>query len=280
MRPARQSQSILLLVAGVTSLGTLPTVVCFSTVFRIHAHHSTRCKRLILHAEEDTTPKEIGFDRSTPDNVINLDEKVAGGGESKDSSAASSKNTINERLMNELEEAANKEKYGARSASGRKMGLVDGFGRPRKTDAEIQASIEAARDLNGVNPMVAIGGSLFAFAVAAGLWFATNKLGSFFALHPVETDVYFVIRTTQVFRNVVMGLISLASGFFGVCGLGIFLLGVRVAYGVMTGELDPTPIKQNKADQVEMPNVWDLMMNKKPTRRGGGRKDDNNPFGI
>jgi hypothetical protein len=285
----RRQQSVflwlLMAVVSATSLTLLllPSVQSFSTVSSIQSLPSKRAI-ITLHVIEgdSSSPKEIGFDRSTPDNVINLDEKVAASADNKsDSSSTSSiaKNTINERLMKELQEAANKEKYGARSASGRKMGLVDGFGRPRKTDEEIQASIAAARDLNGVNPAVALGGSFFAFAVAAGLWIATNKLGAFFALHPVETDVYFVIRTTQVFRNVVMGLIALASGFFGVCGLGIFLLGVRVAYGVMTGELDPTPIKQNKADQIEMPNVWDLMMNKKPNRRGG-RDDDNNPFGI
>merc|ERR1740124_129058 len=68
--------------------------------------------------------------------------------------------------------------------------------------------------------------------------------------------------------------------------------GVRVAYGVFTGELDPTPIKRNpiagvgKSEDVVMPNVWDLMMNKKPTRKGGrqGREgksgDSDNPFGL
>jgi len=81
-------------------------------------------------------------------------------------------------------------------------------------------------------------------------------------------------------------------GFFLVTGLGIFALGVRVAYGVFTGELDPTPIKRNpiagvgKSEDVVMPNVWDLMMNKKPTRKGGrqGREgksgDSDNPFGL
>ena len=141
------------------------------------------------------------------------------------------------------------------------------------------AFIEKARDLNGVNPVVCIVGSLFALGVAAGLWYATQTLGAFFASHPVESTVYFVQRSSQVVRNISMGLISLASGFFGVTGLGIFMLGVRVAYGVMTGELDPTPIKQNQSEKIDMPNVWDLMLNKKPGRRGGG-SNDNNPFGI
>ena len=87
-----------------------------------------------------------------------------------------------------------------------------------------------------------------------------------FASHPLATDVYFVQRVTQVFRNAVMGLSSLASGFFGVVGIGIFLLGIRVAYGVMTGELDPTPIVQNKSDEIILPDVWGLMTGKQNKR--------------
>ena len=191
------------------------------------------------------------------------DAKNAGAPISAEDKAATG--TVNERLITELEEAAKKEKYGARSEMGKKLGL-DSF-KSSKTDEEREIAIQQARDLNGVNPVVAIGGSLFALAAAAGLWALTNYLAEYFALHPVDSDVYFVSRVSAVFRNVIMGLSSLASGFFGVTGAGIFLLGVRVAYGVTTGELDPTPLKKNKADQVEVPNVWDLMMNKKPDRR-------------
>lgn len=176
-------------------------------------------------------------------------------------------NTINERLMAELVEAENKEKYGKRSSMSKSvMGGMSPFG-STLSDEERQIAIEEARNLNGVNPAVAIVGGIFGVAVATGLWYGTTALGTFFALHPVETDVYFLIRVTSVFRNVVMGLSSLASGFFGVTGVGILALGIRVAYGVMTGELDPTPIKKRKGDELDIPNVWDLMMNKKPNQR-------------
>ena len=69
-----------------------------------------------------------------------------------------------------------------------------------------------------------------------------------------------------------MGLFSLASGFFGVTGMGIFAMGVRVAYGVAKGELDPTPVTKKSSgggeDEIQLPNAWDLMMGKKPGRRG------------
>jgi hypothetical protein len=179
--------------------------------------------------------------------------------------------TVNERLLEELSAASKKEKYGARSSMGKKLGL-DSF-ESSKTDAERAAAIQEAQNLNGVNPIVALLGSTFALASAGGLWILTTYLATFFAMHPVTTDVYFVQRVSGVFRNIVMGLSSLASGFFGVTGLGLFLLGIRVAYGVLTGELDPTPLQKSlKEDVVDLPNVWDFMTNKKPGRRGQGKK--------
>jgi len=202
------------------------------------------------------------------------------GEEKTDEGKTAATRTVNERLLSELQEATNKEKFGARSSMGKKMGLSSFAS--TKTDEERKQAIEEARNLNGVNPAVAIGGSLFALAAAAGLWALTNFVAEFFALHPVSSNVYFVQRATSVFRNVVMGLLSLASGFFGVTGLGILMLGIRVAYGVITGELDPTPIKKSRKEEVEMPNVWELMTGS-TGRRGRRNKDngnDNNPFGI
>jgi hypothetical protein len=179
-------------------------------------------------------------------------------------STAAKTNTVNERLIAELQAAANAEK-GPKTKVGEKF--KGAFSYSDKSDAERLASLEAAKDLNGVNPTVTIIASFFAFAMAFGLWSLTEYLAALFLSHPPPADApYAFIRAASVFRNAVMGLISLASGFAGVSGLGVFLLGVRVAYGVMIGELDPTPIKK-ASDDVEVPNVWDLMMNKKPNRK-------------
>jgi len=239
----------------------------------------------IKQSNASNSGKLLSFKNQKP--IISLHESLPGSDEfvsekkkdekddkdaKNESMTTAATNTINERLMAELQDAEETERFGSK---GKKMSLVDGYGRTRKTDAEIKAAIAEARDLNGVNPVVAIVGSFFAFGVAAALWVGTNKLGGYFASHPPETEVYFVLRTAQVFRNVVMGMISLASGFFGVTGLGIFGMGVRVAYGVMTGELDPTPIKTRTTpvkETVDVGNMMDLMMNKKPGRRGGKKK--------
>ena len=187
----------------------------------------------------------------------------ADGGSGSGGGAAT--NTVNERLMSEIQASLNKEKYGS---STKTREYFKEF-RSQKSDVERQRSIDEARDLNGVNPLVCIGGAGFAWLCAGGLWWLTTFLGTLFALHPVNDDsIYFVQRMASVFRNVIVGLSSLASGFFGVVGVGIFLLGVRVAYGVMMGELDPTPIKRPKSEEIVMPDVWGLMMGKKPDRRG------------
>ena len=185
--------------------------------------------------------------------------------------------TVNERLLSEIQASVDKEKYGPPKT----REYFKEF-RSQKSEEERRRSIEEARDLNGVNPLVCIGGAGFAWACAGALWALTTYLGYLFASHPVDADsVYFVQRLASVFQNVVVGLASLASGFFGVVGVGIFLLGVRVAWGVMTGELDPTPIKRPKSEEIVIPDVWGLMMGKKPNRRGkrGGGGDDT-PYGL
>jgi hypothetical protein len=207
---------------------------------------------------------------------------------SSDSGKAAT-STVNERLLSEIQASLNREKFGSGISSSSKTREYFKEFRPQKSEEERLKSLEEARDLNGVNPLVCIGGAAFAWACAGALWALTTNLGIFFSMHPLDTDVYFVQRVAGVFRNVVVGLASLASGFFGVVGVGIFLLGMRVAYGVITGELDPTPIKTSKmvgttkgeaGEEFVLPDAWDLMMGKKKRRRGGSDSDDTNRFGL
>jgi hypothetical protein len=182
--------------------------------------------------------------------------------------AAALTGTVNERLLVELQQAARQEQEPKSKLADR---LRQFSFKSSKTEAERQAAIAEARNLNGVNPLVALLGATFALACAVGLWTATYALAEYFAMHPIdENGLYIVTRVTAVSRNIVMGLVSLASGFFGVTGLGILLLAVRVAYGVATGELDPTPIKPNSQPlsdkQVDVGSMWDLMLNKKNKR--------------
>ena len=218
---------------------------------------------------------------STIEEIAAASERTADDDPEIDDTVAAT-NTVNARLQAELAAAAEAEKAGGKSKLSKRV--REAF-RSEKTDEERQRSIEEARDLNGVNPLVAGGSGLLAFGGSYAIWTATTFIAELFAKNPVETDFYTAQRLSVVFRNVIVGLFSLASGFFGVIGLGLVLLAGRVAYGVLTGELDPTPIRRKRGEEIAMPNVWDLMMNKKPGRRGGRKKGrsssmDDNQFGL
>jgi hypothetical protein len=186
--------------------------------------------------------------------------------------AVAATRTVNERLLAELQAAADQEKSGSRSTLTKKYGL-DKF-QSTKTDEEREAAIAEARNLNGVNPLVTGVAAVVALAAAYGLWITTTAVGVYLATHPVDSDWYVVQRSATVFRNVAVGLVSLAAGFCGVTGLGLALLTGQVAAGIAQGTLDPTPIAPTQAQKdgmVELPKMWDLMLNKKPTRRSGGK---------
>jgi hypothetical protein len=255
----------LLIILSVASLWTVP-VESYTPLARLQAYNCLQHRRTACRFYAQADDKDA---LGVSDAAQNQQQTPP----ATDLGKAATR-TVNERLMAELEEQRKQETYGARSSIGKKMGL-SAF-KSSTTDQERDAAIQEARDLNGVNPLVAIGGSMFAMLMAAGLWRATQICAGFFATHPGTSDVYFIQRASSVFRNVVMGLMSLASGFFGVTGFGIFCLGLRVAFGVMRGELDPTPIKQKESVRTT-PNVLDLMMGKKPGRRGGG---GDNMFGT
>jgi hypothetical protein len=192
--------------------------------------------------------------------------------------------TVNERLIAELQAATALEKTGSTGSSSSSNNGPDGksnkwtqvasFFKSTKTDAERRAAIAEAQNLNGVNPVTTLFGAVFALVCSVALWWSTQSLAIYFAIHPADSDIYFVERVTLLSRNVIMGLSALASGFFGVTGLGILLLAIRVGYGVVTGELDPTPIVTNSSKtisddttKVDMSNVWDMMMNKSTKKR-------------
>ena len=225
-------------------------------------------------AEEDNEDRKIQAAK-LEERTIEIESTKDDGDEEKEVTVGAKVNTVNERLMKELEEAQEMEKYGKKG----KKGKFEFRYAPEKTEEERLAALEEARNLNGINPLICIGGAIFAGVVSAALWSATGYIGEVFATHPVETDFYTVQRLAGVFRNVVIGIVSLASGFFGVTGLGIFLLGIRVAYGVLTGELDPTPIVNSKSskEQPKILNIWDFMTGSNKRRTKDGNKRDN-PF--
>lgn len=95
-------------------------------------------------------------------------------------------------------------------------------------------------DLNGINPVSTITFSVVPMAMCFALVQVTSWLSANFAIDQVDSDVYPIQRGAVVARNLVVGISSLATGFTGVIGLGLFAMGVAVAVGVAKGELDPS----------------------------------------
>jgi len=146
---------------------------------------------------------------------------------------------------------------------------------------EREASWAEVRNLNGVNPVVSFVAGMVGLGFGSVLFATTKSFTRSIVENPIsEDDLYFVQRTTQVGRNLLMGIMTMGTGFTVFASVGVLCLSIRVAYGVMTGELDPTPIKKKpkpkKEDEFELPSAWDLMTGKKPP----GVKNKTGMFGL
>ena len=95
-------------------------------------------------------------------------------------------------------------------------------------------------DLNGINPVTTITFSVIPMTMCYGLIQVTSWLSAHFAIDQVDSPIYPIQRGAVVARNLVVGISSLATGFTGVVGLGLFAMGTAVAIGVAKGELDPS----------------------------------------
>merc|ERR1712187_414682 len=92
-----------------------------------------------------------------------------------------------------------------------------------------------------------------------GFWVLTQSSAEWFLTHPIETEFYPVQRLGIAFQTAVVGLSSLAAGIFGFSALGILLLGLQVAVGVATGELDPNKKSDEQARQTTAERVRDFL---------------------
>jgi hypothetical protein len=244
---------------------------------------STICRAMISNEEPGTTGAQLAplaamedLTKERGDTIIAATEGNQPGKDDEPTATTAAIGTVNQRLLAELEAARDLEQNGPRSTViPIPKAVTTIFGANRKTDEERRAAIAEARDLNGVNPVTALLGSTVALAGCVAFWQLTDTLAEYFALHPDDPNQFYVVsRIAVVVRNVAIGLSALASGFFGVTGLGILMLGLRVAYGVVTGELDPTPkVQKNesttatgKDNAIEIVEMWKLMTNQSKKR--------------
>lgn len=108
-----------------------------------------------------------------------------------------------------------------------------------KTPSASSNRLNKIEDLNGIDPITSFFFAFFPLGMSYFGWQLSVYLAEHFAIQFVDSEIYPVQRFTIVARNLVVGMSSLATGFCGVVSLGLFLLSIRVGYGVLRGELDP-----------------------------------------
>ena len=122
--------------------------------------------------------------------------------------------------------------FGSASIEDFKASTVPVEGKP-------QQLVTKPEDINGIQP-----GKPFLFSLVAGGmalvgWKLSNYLSAHFAVQFLTSEFYPVQRIAIVARNVIVGIVTLGTGFSGMIALGLFGLGVAVTVGVLKGELDP-----------------------------------------
>jgi hypothetical protein len=76
-----------------------------------------------------------------------------------------------------------------------------------------------------------------AFMAGTIAWLAyrlTGAIAATFAAKPVLSDNPAVVNIASAVRTLVVGMVALGAGVFGIAGLGLFLLGLQLAFQRMT----------------------------------------------
>ncbi|MGL5060958.1 MAG: DUF3082 domain-containing protein [Microcoleus sp.] len=97
---------------------------------------------------------------------------------------------------------------------------------------ENSQSISPAADSLSVKPQPTVlrcfMGSLIASVFACGLYSLTMSIALSFASKPVHSDNITVIKIGVAVRTLVVGMVALGTGVFGIAALGLLLLGLQI----------------------------------------------------
>lgn len=77
-------------------------------------------------------------------------------------------------------------------------------------------------------PLQCVIGALIAGAIAFGAYFLTQSIAQSFADNPFHTDNMLALRIAIAVRTLVVGIVALATGVFGIAGLGLLALGLQL----------------------------------------------------
>jgi hypothetical protein len=85
-------------------------------------------------------------------------------------------------------------------------------------------------------PLQCLVGAIIAGAIAVGAYFLTQSIAQSFAGNPFQSDNMLALRIAIAVRTLVVGIVALATGVFGIAGLGLLALGVQLTIQQVRGQ--------------------------------------------
>ena len=92
-----------------------------------------------------------------------------------------------------------------------------------------------------VSPLRCFSGSFIAGTLAILVYRMMIAIATTFANKPVTSDNPTVINLSAAVRTLVVGIVALGAGVFGIAALGLFLLGIQLTIKKLTGQTAETP---------------------------------------
>jgi hypothetical protein len=87
-------------------------------------------------------------------------------------------------------------------------------------------------------PLNCILGAIVAGILAFALYKMTQSIALSFALKPITSDNSIVVRLSIAIRTLVIGMVTMATGIFGLCSAGLFGLGMQLFVKKAPSEVD------------------------------------------
>lgn len=170
--------------------------------FRAAAPRAARLSSL-RSSQQEEKPDVIDefFPRFRRDNVVD-----AAPAEDAEAGGSARMNTINDKLLADIEAAKGQFRVEA----------------PQVDDRE-------EVDVSDVNPVQSVLSGAAALASAYVFWLGVGFASDAFDAHPIDSEFYPVMRISMVMRTIVLGAGTLLSGITGFAGVGLVVLGAKVA---------------------------------------------------
>ena len=100
---------------------------------------------------------------------------------------------------------------------------------PKASDSKAGTSKE-------VSPLSCFSGSFVAGTLAILVYRMMIAIATTFANKPVTSDNPTVINLSAAVRTLVVGIVALGAGVFGIAALGLFLLGIQLTIKKLRGQ--------------------------------------------